>query len=67
MLAFTFPGQGSQRSGMGASWVDHESWELVGYASEIAGRDVEALLLWAMSQFQISQAARRESRNDWSQ
>ena len=45
MLAFTFPGQGSQRSGMGAAWVDHESWELVGEASEVVGRDVGALLL----------------------
>lgn len=45
MLAFTFPGQGSQRTGMGAAWVDHESWELVGEASEVVGRDVGALLL----------------------
>ncbi len=45
MLAFTFPGQGSQRPGMGAAWVDHESWELVGEASEVVGRDVSALLL----------------------
>lgn len=45
MLAFTFPGQGSQRPGMGRPWVGHDSWELVEEASDVAGRDVSALLL----------------------
>lgn len=45
MIAFTFPGQGSQKPGMGAAWADHPSWELVAEASEAAGRDLAALLL----------------------
>ena len=47
LLIFTFPGQGSQKPGMGAPWVDHPSWELVADASEAAGRDVGRLLLEA--------------------
>jgi [acyl-carrier-protein] S-malonyltransferase len=47
MIAFTFPGQGSQAPGMGEAWTDHPSWELVGEASEASGRDVEHLLLRA--------------------
>ncbi|HVB06231.1 MAG TPA: ACP S-malonyltransferase [Acidimicrobiales bacterium] len=47
MLAFTFPGQGSQRPGMGAPWVDHPSFELVEQAGEAIGRDLSELLLEA--------------------
>ncbi len=47
MLAFTFPGQGSQRPAMGAPWVDHPSFELVTQASEVTGRDLVELLLAA--------------------
>lgn len=45
MLAMTFPGQGSQKPGMGQPWVDHPSWELVHDASDVVGRDVGKLLL----------------------
>jgi [acyl-carrier-protein] S-malonyltransferase len=45
MLAFTFPGQGSQQPGMGRPWVAHPSWALVAEASGASGRDVAALLL----------------------
>ncbi len=47
MIAFTFPGQGSQQPGMGAPWREHPSWELVAEASEASERDVEHLLLTA--------------------
>jgi [acyl-carrier-protein] S-malonyltransferase len=45
VLVFTFPGQGSQRSGMGQPWTDHPSWEIVAEASEVVGRDLSSLLL----------------------
>ena len=45
MLAFIFPGQGSQQPGMGESWISHDSWDLVVEASDACGRDVAALLL----------------------
>ena len=45
MIVFTFPGQGSQKPGMGEPWREHPSWELVGEASTVLGRDLEGLLL----------------------
>jgi [acyl-carrier-protein] S-malonyltransferase len=45
VLALTFPGQGSQRPGMGAAWTDTPSWEVVGRASAVADRDMATLLL----------------------
>jgi [acyl-carrier-protein] S-malonyltransferase len=47
MIAFTFPGQGSQKPGAGAAWVDHPSWGVVRAASDAARRDVGYLLLEA--------------------
>lgn len=46
-IAFTYPGQGSQAPAMGEPWREHPSWELVDEASEVAERDVAALLLTA--------------------
>ncbi len=45
MLAFTFPGQGSQKHGMGLPWQDHPSWELVEEASQVLDRDLADLLI----------------------
>ncbi len=45
MLAFTFPGQGSQKPGMGSPWTGHPSWELVAAASTATGRGIDHLLL----------------------
>ncbi|WP_298208371.1 ACP S-malonyltransferase [Ferrimicrobium sp.] len=44
MIAFVFPGQGSQQPGMGAPWADHPSFELVEEASNILDRDLTHLL-----------------------
>ena len=51
ILAFTFPGQGSQRPGMGRRGST-TSWEFVEEASEIAGNDIAALLLDADAEAQ---------------
>jgi [acyl-carrier-protein] S-malonyltransferase len=40
-----FPGQGSQRPGMGTAWLGHPSWQLVAQLSDIVGRDISELLL----------------------
>ncbi len=45
MLALLFPGQGSQRPGMGAAWRSHPSWAVVDEVSDAVGRDVGALLV----------------------
>ena len=45
MDAVVFPGQGSQKPGMGAPWVDTPSWAAVTLVSDVVGRDVGALLI----------------------
>jgi [acyl-carrier-protein] S-malonyltransferase len=45
VLVLIFPGQGSQRSGMGIPWRDHPSWQLVDQLSEVVSRDLADLLL----------------------
>jgi len=44
VIAFVFPGQGSQQPGMGTPWRDHPSFELVEEASDILHRDMVNLL-----------------------
>ena len=45
MIAFTFPGQGSQKPGAGRAWAGHPAWDVVHAASDASGRDVGRLLL----------------------
>ncbi|GAC1324727.1 MAG: ACP S-malonyltransferase [Mycobacteriales bacterium] len=44
-VALTFPGQGSQRPGMGAPYAGSPGWALVDRASEVLGRDLGRLLV----------------------
>lgn len=43
-IAYVFPGQGSQRPGMGSPWRDSVGWSLVAEASDALGRDLAWLL-----------------------
>lgn len=45
--AVIFPGQGSQKAGMGGPWTDTESWSVVGRISSVLARDVAELLVAA--------------------
>ncbi len=50
MLVLIFPGQGSQRPGMGAPWRDHPSWQVVDQLSGMVDRDLAELLVDAGSE-----------------
>ena len=47
MDAVVFPGQGSQKPGMGVPWADTAAWKAVDTISGVLDRDVGALLLEA--------------------
>ncbi|GGW13179.1 malonyl CoA-acyl carrier protein transacylase [Streptomyces capoamus] len=44
-VGLVFPGQGTQKQGMGEPWRETPSWALVARMSEAAGEDLEDLLL----------------------
>jgi [acyl-carrier-protein] S-malonyltransferase len=44
VLALLFPGQGSQRPGMGLPWRHHRSWAVVDRIAAATGRDLAVLL-----------------------
>lgn len=44
-VAVVFPGQGTQRPGMGEAWRDHPAWSIVEQAEEALGEKVGRLVL----------------------
>nr|BCN28618.1 ACP S-malonyltransferase [Streptomyces sp. SANK 60404] len=44
-IGLVFPGQGTQKAGMGEAWLGTPSWEIVERISEATGEDVSELLL----------------------
>ncbi len=46
-VAITFPGQGTQAPGMGAPWLDSNSWKILEHAAEALNEDLAELVLHA--------------------
>ncbi|MBU7597326.1 ACP S-malonyltransferase [Streptomyces sp. P38-E01] len=44
-IGLVFPGQGTQKQGMGEPWRDTPSWAIVAEVSEVVGEDLSELLL----------------------
>lgn len=44
-IGLVFPGQGTQKQGMGEPWRETPSWEITTEISEVTGEDLPALLL----------------------
>lgn len=44
-VAVVFPGQGTQRPGMGAPWRGHPAWSVVERAEEVTGSDLGGLVV----------------------